>query len=350
MPFDLLEIGPTPAVIRRTLDDLSAEAVREAAATLTGCAAWIVLPKTGEGLARLTGVVEDRGVKRPAIELARTLLKGGGPAIPLIGAGYSSPGKLLNSVRTLLKKAANTPRRLFIIAVPDDLFGQILKTAQEPEPDAGTPPVFRGRSGAVLNLLELVPEPAPLRAAFIGHSADAVAVRQLILRAGQVDDTVLIGGDTGTGKEIVARQIHGNSPRRAYPLRAVNCGALPQDLLESELFGHVRGAFTGALTTTDGLWASADGGTLFLDEIGELSPGHQAKLLRALQERKIRKVGGDVEIPVNARVICASNRDLFAMVQTGQFREDLYYRLRGFLISIPPLREHPEDIPLLVRA
>lgn len=147
MPFDLLEIGPTPAVIRRALPDLSGEAIREAAAALTGHAAWIVPPKTGEVLASLTGVVEDWGVKRPAVELARTLLKGDGSAIPLIAAGYSSPGKLLNSVRTLLKKAADAPRRLFLIAVPDDLFAQILKTAQEPEPDAGTPPVFRDEAG-----------------------------------------------------------------------------------------------------------------------------------------------------------------------------------------------------------
>lgn len=352
MPYEILAIGTAPDVIRGTLADLTERAIRDASAALDGDTVWIVPPVVREGMNGLTGLIDDRGHKHPAIELARLLLKGDGPAIPLITANYNSAGKLLGSVRTLLRKAVDNPRRLFIVAVADDLFSQLWRMAREPELKLEGVPrrVFRGPSGAVLNLLEWQAEPADLRQAFLGGSADALAVRQLILLAGKLDHPVLITGDTGTGKEIVARQIHAHSRRRDKPLRAVNCGAFPPDLLESELFGHVRGAFTGAITSSDGLWLAAKEGTLFLDEIGELSPGHQVKLLRALQENKIRKVGATDEIDVDARVICATNRDLYAMVQAGQFREDLYYRLRGFLITTTPLREHRDDVRLLADA
>ena len=176
-------------------------------------------------------------------------------------------------------------------------------------------------------------------------------MRQLILYAGHVNDPVLIIGATGTGKEVVARQIHqvarGNNDSLKFV--AVNCGAIPEDLLESELFGHVKGAFTGAIADKTGLWQEVGKGTLFLDEIGDLCHRHQVKILRALQERKIRKVGSTQDLAVQARIIAASNRDLYTLVQRDDFREDLYYRLRGLLIRTPALRDNVEDIPLLAR-
>lgn len=177
------------------------------------------------------------------------------------------------------------------------------------------------------------------------------AIQELLLsihRVAITDVTVLISGDSGTGKELVAREIHTASKRHERAFVAVNCGSLVKDLVESELFGHVKGSFTGAIQTKLGKFELADGGTIFLDEIGDLDNHSQVKLLRVLQEKEIDRVGGTTPIPVNVRVIAATNRDLFAMTQKGDFREDLFYRLNVYPISIPPLRQHKEDIPLLV--
>ncbi len=175
-----------------------------------------------------------------------------------------------------------------------------------------------------------------------------VAVYRVLARAARTAAPVLITGESGTGKELVAQAVHGYSSRRPRPLVAVNCGALSETLLESELFGHVRGAFTGAERTRRGLVAEADGGTLFLDEIGEISPRLQVQLLRVLQSGEIRPVGSDTTQRVDVRVIAATHRQLERLVADGRFRQDLYYRLKVIEVRVPPLRERPDDIPMLV--
>jgi two-component system response regulator PilR (NtrC family) len=178
----------------------------------------------------------------------------------------------------------------------------------------------------------------------IGHSERMQAVYQMIETVAEVQSTVLITGESGTGKELVARAIHDLSPRAERPFVSINCGAFTETLLESELFGYVKGSFTGANTNRKGLFEAANQGTIFLDEIGEMSPAMQVKLLRVLQERKVRPVGAHDETGINTRVIAATNRDLSAMVKDGTFREDLFYRVSVIPIELPPLRERPEDI------
>lgn len=177
-----------------------------------------------------------------------------------------------------------------------------------------------------------------------GSSQEMKRVMDLVESVATTDATVLVRGESGTGKELIARLIHTQSPRAFGPLVAVNCGALPEGILESELFGHEKGSFTGAAGQRKGKLELADGGTLFLDEIGEIPAKVQVELLRALEDRKITRVGGSQEIKVDFRVICATNRDLVEAVREGTFREDLYYRINVFEIEIPPLRERPEDI------
>src|SRR5215213_4328852 len=182
----------------------------------------------------------------------------------------------------------------------------------------------------------------------IGHSERMQAVYQMIETVAEVQSTVLVTGESGTGKELVARAIHDLSPRAERPFVSINCGAFTETLLESELFGYVKGSFTGANTNRKGLFEAANRGTIFLDEIGEMSHAMQVKLLRVLQERKVRPVGAHEEMPVDARVIAATNRDLKKMSDEGTFREDLFYRISVIPISLPPLRERKEDIAELV--
>jgi DNA-binding NtrC family response regulator len=184
-------------------------------------------------------------------------------------------------------------------------------------------------------------------AGIIGQSAPMLDVFRLVETVCRTNSTILITGESGTGKELVARALHMQSLRREHPFVAVNCGALPETLLESELFGHLRGAFTGADTNKKGLIEAADKGTVFLDEIAEMSPTMQVKLLRVLQERKYRRVGGTDEVSANIRVIAATNRDLSKLVPEGKFREDLFYRLNVIPIRLPSLRDRTEDVPLI---
>jgi DNA-binding NtrC family response regulator len=182
----------------------------------------------------------------------------------------------------------------------------------------------------------------------VGRSPAMLNVYKMVARVADANAAVLITGESGTGKELVARAIHGNGPRADEPFVGVNCGALTETLLESELFGHVRGSFTGAIANRQGIFEQADDGTVFLDEIGETSPSLQVKLLRVLQERELVPVGGSTAVAVRARVIAASNTDLQRLVDAGEFRRDLLYRLNVINIDLPPLRERRDDVPLLV--
>ncbi len=187
-----------------------------------------------------------------------------------------------------------------------------------------------------------------LDAEIISASPEMDKVKKLIVKVAKSNSTVLIRGESGTGKELIARAIHQNSLRSSEIFQAVNCAAINENLLESELFGHEKGSFTGAVGEKKGLFEVADGGTLFLDEIGELDIALQAKILRALQEKQIRRVGGVKEISTDVRVVAATNRDLLKMSQDGRFREDLYYRLNVLSIELPALRERRSDIPVLI--
>lgn len=192
----------------------------------------------------------------------------------------------------------------------------------------------------------------PINAAVRLPTGTSVAIRDVIALIRQVaafDSTALVLGESGTGKEVVARAIHDLSPRRGRPFVAVNCGAIPSDLLESELFGHEKGSFTGAIAARKGRFEIAEGGTLFLDEIGDMSPSMQVKLLRVLQERVFERVGNHAQIRCNVRIIAATHRNLEDSIARGTFREDLFHRINVFPIEMPPLRQRSEDIPLLIR-
>jgi DNA-binding NtrC family response regulator len=218
---------------------------------------------------------------------------------------------------------------------------------------------LRKRVGNILQLAELDAENVRLRRELVadgqygrmlGASAPMRRVFEMAERVAATDATVLILGESGTGKDLLAQEIHERSPRAGRAFVAVNCAALPENLIESELFGYERGAFTGAAQQRKGKFELASGGTIFLDEIGDMNPVTQAKVLRALENRKIERLGGAHSIDVDVRVISATHRDLPAEIAGGKFREDLYYRLRVVTLELPPLREHKEDIPILVEA
>ncbi|MDB5977187.1 MAG: sigma-54-dependent Fis family transcriptional regulator [Nevskia sp.] len=203
---------------------------------------------------------------------------------------------------------------------------------------------------AALKLRNPDAAPPPDDGGLLGQAPGIDNLRAMVERLARSQAPVHIAGESGTGKELVARLIHSRSPRSAAPFVPVNCGAIPSELMESEFFGHLRGSFTGASRDKIGLFQAAEGGTLFLDEVGDLPLHMQVKMLRALQERAVRPVGGETEIPVNVRVISATHKDLGTLLAQGSFRQDLYYRLNVIEIRTPPLREHAEDIPLLAQA
>ncbi|MGE4584220.1 MAG: sigma-54-dependent transcriptional regulator [Sphaerochaeta sp.] len=182
---------------------------------------------------------------------------------------------------------------------------------------------------------------------FVGESTSIKRIKDVITKISDTNSTVLVTGESGTGKEVVAREIHASSPVKDGPFVAINIGGVPENLLESELFGYEKGAFTGAVSRKTGMFELASGGTLFLDEIGDMPLSLQVKILRVLQDRRITRLGGTTAMPINARIIAATNKDLEQQVRDGNFREDLFYRLNVVRISIPPLRERREDIPLL---
>ncbi|HSB52624.1 MAG TPA: sigma-54 dependent transcriptional regulator [Dissulfurispiraceae bacterium] len=206
------------------------------------------------------------------------------------------------------------------------------------------------RSGLIFEETLASPPEQPVRQFpfMVGKSQPMMEVLRRIAKVAEVDSNVCVYGESGTGKELVARAIHYSSPRADRPLIVFDCTAIPEGLMESELFGHVKGSFTSAISDREGVFQLADGGSLFIDEIGELSLPLQAKLLRVIQSREFRKVGGKHAIKADVRIIAATNKDLRAMVAEGTFREDLFYRLEVIPITIPPLRRHKEDIPLLV--
>jgi two-component system response regulator PilR (NtrC family) len=206
--------------------------------------------------------------------------------------------------------------------------------------------VLRNLVGSAVNLSEA---PAAPKHALIGVSAALAAVREKIAKLARSQAPVYISGESGTGKELVARLIHESGPRASGPFVPVNCGAIPAELIESELFGHKRGSFTGAVTDKDGLFQAAHGGTLFLDEIAELPLHMQVMLLRAIQEKAVRPVGAQREVPVDCRILSATHKDLAVLAALGRFRQDLYYRINVIDLQVPPLRERPEDIgPLTI--
>jgi two-component system, NtrC family, response regulator HydG len=208
--------------------------------------------------------------------------------------------------------------------------------------------LLRSKIKAILARREPVLGAGALR--IVGSSTRIREVKRAIARVAPTESTVLLRGATGTGKELIARALHDESPRRSRPFLAVNCSALAEGLLESELFGHARGAFTGAVNERKGLFEEANGGTVFLDEIGDVSPSMQAKLLRVLQEREVVRVGTSRSMPVDVRVVAATHRDLESMADEGSFRKDLYFRLKVFQIRVPELRDRPEDVPALAGA
>jgi DNA-binding NtrC family response regulator len=286
------------------------------------------------------GTQKRTGKERKTIELSRCLLKKG-DKIPLIRAIYGSAGRTREGIEKLLEKARETAdQNLYLIAVQPGIYKRLREQMWEEHKHKPGQAIF----------LERIQDDPMLAGEFMGRSPEYVNVRKNILVAADSDIPVLITGETGTGKELVARAIHNRSRRRDTGLFvAVNSAAIPSDLLEGELFGIEPGTVTDVRKLKLGLWEMADGGTIFLDEIGDMALEHQRKILRILQEGTIRRVGGTTDIPVDARVIAATNRNLADSIAKREFREDLFYRLGVFTIYTPALRNVPGEIEYIAQ-
>jgi len=292
------------------------------------------------------GLIVDRGTKHHAKPLSSYLTRHG--ELFAIRAPYRNAGQAGRGLRALLDAAARYKNRACcFVAVNGPVFDALAHPVRSAAPTPGSPSETPEYLRVMLD--DSVPVPDSLTRAYLGEGAQVEWVRRSIVLAARTDHPVLIQGETGTGKEVVARRIHLLSRRGAETFVPVNCGGIPSDLFESELFGHVRGSFTGATRDKKGLWTLADKGTLFLDEIGDLPLDRQVKVLRALEDGRYFPIGSEEVTRSQARIIAATNLDLAGMVRSGQFREDLYYRLFTFRIRTPALREHPRDIPQIAR-
>lgn len=295
------------------------------------------------GAERITGYSAAEVIGRPCRILEGPNCKGFATLAELLEHPADAPPGICNQECKLL---ARDGRELYI-------YGSVRLLRDEEQRVAGAIGTFSDLTPFVLanEKMALLEEQSRSRYALdrlVGRSAPMQEVFRRLRLAAQSDVTVLLTGESGTGKELAAGAIHALSARRDKPLLAVNCSAIPETLLESELFGHVRGAFTGAVRDKIGMFQAAEGGTLFLDEIGDISPLLQLKLLRVLQEREIRRVGDERAQSVDVRLITATNKDLARLVAAGRMREDFYYRIHVFEIALPPLRQRREDIPLVV--
>jgi DNA-binding NtrC family response regulator len=295
----------------------------------------------------------------PSAEEALERLRGGDP-VDAVVSDVRMPG--MDGYEFLREVRAEFPKLPFLLVTANADVADAVSALQEGADDYLTKPVkmqeLRQRVQLQLERRVLSDENRRLRQrleksfgfeGIVGHSQGMENLLERMRIASPTRSTVLVVGESGTGKELVANALHQNSPRAQGPFVAINCGAIPGEILESELFGHEKGAFTGAHQRRIGLIERASGGTLFLDEISELSPDLQVKLLRVLEERHIMRVGGATQIPVDFRLVAATNRDLTMWVEDGRFRQDLFYRLKVVELSIPPLRERSEDIPLFVQ-
>jgi sigma-54 specific flagellar transcriptional regulator A len=307
--------------------------------------------------ARLANIIEFMECEAVAVDADAgivELLQNGPPVHLVLLGGCGGPKTQLEIFRRIKTADPHVPT---VMAVPAGEAGKLNPELESGALDVVELPLRHGRFALTLekvmayreNRHQSGPNRSPeLFRSLVGSSAGIQRVRRMIEKVAPSEANVLIRGESGTGKEVVARHIHYHSKRRNKPFVPLNCGAIPPDLLESELFGHEKGAFTGAISARQGRFEMADGGTLFLDEIGDMSLAMQVKLLRVLQERTFERVGSNRSVNANVRIIAATHVDLEQAIVLGRFREDLFYRLNVFPIETPPLRERTEDLPLLV--
>jgi two-component system response regulator PilR (NtrC family) len=297
---------------------------------------WALLSQQGPGGYQLL-ITDMRLPDGSGLDLLRRLEEAGRTEKAVVITAYGSPENAVEALKAGAYDYLTKPVDLRQFrAVVASALGRTPTAAPAPAPAAASAP----RQSSRRNALERV----------LGNSPAMQQVRSLVMKVGSSMAPVLVHGESGTGKELVARAIHDNSPRAAGPFVAVNCGAIPETLLEAEFFGYRKGAFTGANEDRDGFFQAAQGGTLFLDEIGDLPLAMQSKLLRVIQERAVRPLGAVNEQPVNVRVLSATHRDLGVEVQAGRFRQDLFYRLNVIRIVVPPLRERLADVPAICSA